>query len=298
MGLMDKFKKGGGGFLNNVDALIVGLKFTTEPDFGTEAPERAKGDFTPLWVELTVRVDGSEEDQTTHLFAGSADDFVITEDGMGLEPIEGAMLWGSTSFARLYGSMVEHGLEDVEPEEGEPLSFAHVVGARCRFVQVKDEEAMKRAAKNAAKSKGRINAQGQRKGKDGKYYDIRTPEVTEIYSTGNDVSAPKKGKGAKPAPKQAGSVKGAALAKPKIVKQDTDISDFAVETLIDILGDEKDNAISKSKLNLAITKKLVKDPRRDDVRMFLYEDANLLAIAEAGVITYDKASKAQTIALA
>jgi len=294
---MDKFRKGGGGFLNNVDGEVVDLIFTDNPDFGAKAPERKEGDFTALWGALTVQQDGSEEPDTTHLFAGSADDFVITEDGHGLQPVDGAELWGSTPFYRLYSSMVEHGLDDVEPAEDGTLDFSHIAGHRYRFVQVRDEEAMARTAKTYRKSRGKINEKGQRKGKDGKYYDLRALEVSEVYD--GDAPAPKAARTARPVVgKATAPVKPAARGKaPARGNGEADIAEFAKATLLDILGSAKGNTISKSGLNLAITRKLVKDARRDDVRRYLYDDSALEAIEADGEIEYDKSGKAQTITL-
>jgi len=305
MGLLAKFKKGGG-FLHNVDGLVVGYSFTTQPDFGgdREQPERKEGDFTALWCALTVRTDGSEANETTHLFAGSGDDFVISEDGLSLEPVNNASLWGNTAFAQFYESLVQHGVEDVDIEDGEPLNFGHIIGARVRFVQEKDEEAMKRAAKGAAKSRGRINAQGQKKGKDGKFYDIRTLRVSEVYSTGNTIPTEGKPSGgsktaaaAKPAAKAVVKGRPSQTAAAQAAATDGSIAEFAEDTLVEILGKEKGKKISKTKMNLAVTRALPQDDRREDVRKYLYDDTNLEALAERGVITYDKASKEQTIAL-
>jgi hypothetical protein len=306
MGLLDKFRKGGGGFLNNVDGLVTDLRFTTEPDFGGEAKARKEGESTPLWAVLTVRVDGDEKgDQATHLYAGAADEFVISEDGRSLTPaVDGAMLWGGTAFLQFYESLVK-GDEtiDVDAEEDGTLNFSAVVGVRARFIQVKDVEAMARAAKKAGASKGKINAQGQRKGKDGKFYDQRALQVSEVYSTGNEVDAAEeapKAKGAtRPTTKTTSPSKGAVAAKPVAAKAAkvvaNAVGDFAEVVLLDILGGAKNNTIKKSELNLAVTRKLVKDDRREDVRKYLFEDANLAAIETAGKIVLDGTGSAQTI---
>jgi len=298
MGLLSKFKKGGG-FLHNVDGVIVDYKVTDDPDFGGEAPARKEGAFVPLWVELTVRQDGSDTPDTTHLFAGDSADFIISEDGHTLEPVEGASFWGSTAFARFYESLVEHGLPDVDIEDGAPITFEHMINWRVRFVQVKDEEAMARAAKNAAKSKGKINAAGQRKGKDGKYYDIRTLEVSAVYGEADATPV------GKPPTARRGRY-GSRLAEAEATVQSerrqaaastSGLAAFAEETLLAILGDAKNNTLSKTDLNLAITRRLIKDARREDVRRYLYDDANLEALAADGTITYKKSGKAQTISL-
>lgn len=296
MSLRDRFRKGGGGFLNNVDGLIIDYRFTTEPDFGTDAPARQRKDeeSTPLWVELTVRQDGQEKTESTHLYAGAADDFVISEDGKTLSPAsDDAMLWGGTAFLQFYGSLCDNAPEKFDPdvEAGDDLNFEHIIGARVRFVQVKDEDAMKRAAKKAAQSKGKINAQGQKKGKDGKYYDIRTLQVSEVYSLNNEVDAPAPVKGKSARPTQ-GQVKGSTktTSPSKSAKGDGDIAEFAEVTLLELIGASKSKSLKKSELNLAVTRKLVNgdEEQREAVRIFLTTEANLKALAESGSISYDK----------
>jgi hypothetical protein len=285
-GLLSKFKKGGGGFLNQVDGVIAGFTFTTEPEFGGNASGGApKGDGTPLWVALTAQVDGAEKPETTHLFAGyNADDFVISEDGSSLTPaVDGASLWGGTAFAQFYESAVTNGLTDVEPTEDGTMNFGGLIGARVRFVQVKDEGAMKRAAKNFRTSKGKVNEQGQKKGKDGKFYDIRTLQVEKVYSEGNAVGPQSAKKTtAKPAAKPAPAGK-KPVAKSAPAE---DVTDAATIALTEILAKNADG-LPKTKLNLAVTRHLVAHPQREAIRTFLADDANLDTLAEAGVITYD-----------
>jgi len=312
MGILNAFRKSGGGFLNNVDGVIVDYSFTTEPDFGGEQRER-QGDAksTPLWVKLTVRQDGSEANESTHLDAGAADDFVISDDGHTLEPVGDAKLWGNTGWMKLIVSLVENGVQEPEWEPGQPISFTEIIGQRVRFVQVKDEERMNRSAESFKKNKGQTrkyyNELGQKKGKDGKYYDQRALQVSQVYGT-VDVAALSTSKpAAKTSAKSAATSSKASKATTKAQAADASASvkDFAGEVLTTILGNAKDNKVSKSKMNYEVTRLFAtpayKDRAttdRDPVRKFLYEDANLEAFAAEGLITFDKSSKDQTIALA
>src|SRR5258706_1295764 len=192
MGLLERFRKGGGGFLNNVEAVITGFRFTTNPDFGSEreSTPAKDGAITKLWFALTVVQDGGKP-ETTHLDAGGVDGFEISNDGQTLTPADTAtMLWGGTAFLKFYASLVEGGLtEPADVEPGDPLDFSHILGVRARFVQVKDEDAQKRNAENVRKNKGNarkfFNAEGERKGKDGKYYAVRNLQVERVISEGN-----------------------------------------------------------------------------------------------------------------
>lgn len=290
MGLLDKFRKGGG-FLNNVDGLVIAGGFTVTPDFGNGPQEQEvkEGNSTPLWYAVQIRVDGGDKVDSLNLYAGSADDFVISEDGQTLTPAtEGAAMWGGTAFQKFYESFVLNGGEDVEPEEDGSLNFGRIVGARARFVQVKDEDAMKRAAKNYKKSKGKINELGQRKGTDGKFYDQKSLQVESVYSLDNDVTeaaAPVSGKGKKAV---AGKTAGNATKQAKGPVAPA-IDEFAQETLIALLKKAKGNTLKQTDLNVQVTRALVNDSaRREDVRKFLTTPANLQAIAESGAITFNK----------
>lgn len=312
MSLLDKFRKGGGGFLNNVEGVITSYQFTTNPDFGTERPakEAKEGDITKLWFALTVLQDGGKP-ETTHLDAGGADEFVISDDGQTLTPIsEATMLWGGTAFLKFYASLVEGGLtEPADPAPGEPLTFEHINGVRARFIQVKDEDATRRTIENFKKNKGNtrkyFNAEGERKGKDDKYYAQRNLQVERVISEGNAVDAAP----ATPPPAKAGKapVKAiAAVAKPatKVAAKgngkavDVEIVELSKGTLVNILADAKDNTVKKVELNLAVTKRLVGNPHRDAVRLWLFDDGNLATLATEGLISYDKAGTGQKIALA
>ena len=280
MGLLDRFRKGGGGFLNNVDGLITAFRFTTDPDFGGKTFDASKAKMLKLWAAVTVLVDGSTKPETVHLDAGDSDGLVISEDGQALTPAtEEAMLWGNTPFMKFYESAVNapNGITDVEPEEDGTLNFGGLVGVRTRFVQVKDEEADAKLAKwvkaNPKKAAGKYNEAGERKGKDGKYYGARNPQVTEVYSTGNDVSGAvaarptttttsptKRGTAAPVAPRKA---KGNGHAA------DVAIVGFSKTTLYGILEAAKGNTITVRGLNMAVTRALPDDPRREAVRTYL-----------------------------
>ena len=173
-GISSKFKRGGGGYLNGVDGVIRSLTFTTEPDFGKGA-QASSGDKVMLWGVLTLQQDGEEGEETTHLFAGDSEGFVISEDGKTLTPTsDDVQLWGDTALMQFYESMVANDFEDTEVGADGSLDFSGVENQRVRFVQVKDEKLMERSAKTHLKSKGKINELGQKKGSDGKFYDQRT----------------------------------------------------------------------------------------------------------------------------
>ena len=115
------FKKSGG-FLNGVDGVISGYQFTDEFNgvafVAGKDPKTKKERFHSLYTVLSVRVDGADEDVTTTLFTGGADDFEVTDDGHTLSPIEeGRELGANTPFAKLVVSLVEAGFPESRSEE-------------------------------------------------------------------------------------------------------------------------------------------------------------------------------------
>lgn len=282
------FKKGGG-FLNNVVGTITDYEFT--PDFpGGDGKKNNKSDFTPLYFVLTAEVDGAEKPATTTLFAGSADEFEISEDGKTLTAVDdSAGIRSNSDLGRFVASMVAAGFDENNlPEDGEDINYESFIGQRVNFVQVKDEDAMAKQAKNWRKSNGKYNEQGQKKGKDGKYYNLTYLTVDQVL--GEAAPAPKatasKGKPA------AAAAKGKAVAGKPNGKVAVDIEALATETLLGILEDN-DGEIAKSKLPQAIAKKLgVKHPNREEVRKMVYSDDFLTT--ENGW-SYDQSSRNQLI---
>jgi hypothetical protein len=258
------FKKSGGGFLNNVDGVISGYQMTDEFNGVAFTPGRVNGKekFHSLYCVLSARVDGAEEDVTTTLFVGGADDFEISEDGHTLTPVEdGRELGANTAFAKLITSLVEAGFPETNLPEDE-INFESIIGTRVRFVQRTDVEGTKKLGKRKDK-------------KTGKEYDRQDLVIEQVYSlpgasapTAAGKAAPK----AKATAAKAGGKKAAAAAT-----QGEDVAELASSTLIDILG-ENDGSISKAKLGMAVLKKLMKHAQREDVRKFLADNDSLGSI--------------------
>lgn len=262
------FKKSGG-FLNGVDGVISGYQFTDEFNgvafVAGKDPKTKKERFHSLYTVLSVRVDGADEDVTTTLFTGGADDFEITDDGHTLSPIEeGRELGANTAFAKLVVSLVEAGFPESNLPE-DVINFESIIGTRARFEQRVNVEDTKKLGKRKDK-------------KTGKEYERQDLVITQVYEL-----ASKSGKTAPKAP-----VKGAKSAKPAV----QDISELAGKALLEIVQ-AAGGSITKAKLSMkTLTTPLLKgNPNRDAVRKFLCDgDDNLEAIAETGIVTYDKST--------
>lgn len=279
------FKKGGGR-LNGVDGVITGYEFTTTYPFG-DGNQKKKSDFNSLYFVQSVRQDGADEDILDPLWAGNADNFEISDDGLTITPVEEGFGIGLNSdLGKFINSMCENGFPETNlPDDNEPINYEAIIGTRCRFVQVaqvgRDGKPMKRVAK-AGKYKG-------------KEFDQTSTQVSAVLALPGDKSSSKAGKPAKTAGKVAGPVKG------KAAKAD-DVSDLAKETLLSILADQDDNSIAKAKIRMKIFglfgAKHPQRAQRDAVVKYLFDDDNLTTLAESGEISYDAADKDQIISAA
>ena len=277
---LSQFKKGGG-FLNNVDGTITGYKWTDQPPGDGE--RSSKSDFTPLFFVLSARPDGADADVTTSLFAGSADDFEISDDGLSLEPLnEGNGLREGTALYTFLESLVNAGFPESNfPDDPAIINFEPIIGTRVTFVQIKDTKGMERAAAKYKSSNGKFNEKGQRKDKKtGKYYDLSSPGVSAVLALPG-ADGPKAGKGAKGA-------KGSTKAKEE--PETDELNDEAVEALMAVL-ENADGSIARAKLTVAISKKVgLKNPNREALRKLTFSE-DFLATEQGW--SYDK--KKQTI---
>jgi hypothetical protein len=266
MGARPSSFKGGGGFLNNVDGVFSDYSFLDSFP-GQDAPKDAK--FTPLYLNVTAEVDGAEEPQSTTLFAGSADDFEISDDGKTITPVtEGGSLRKGTPAARFLETLVRptgggEGLDEaLLPEDDEPINYEAFLSNRVRFVQERDEKAIEKNKKNYRKSGGKFNEDGYKKGKDGKFYAPTNVVIETVYGA------------AEVAPK-ATAKKGAAVKPAASTKKTPKVDELQVladETLLAIL-DENEGTIGHAKLPAKIVTKLgSKHPRREEVRKLMLSD--------------------------
>lgn len=307
MGLRERTNRGGGGFWNGVVVLFTDYRFTTELPGGKEQ----EGDgFKRLFCQLFGRVDGSDKVESTHLWLGSADDFVISEDGKTLSPVgEDSNIWRGTPFTLLYNSFVDNGGPDNDNEPGGDITLQNLLGHRCELKQIIDEGQQennrKYYQKNQAKAKKNgFNEKGERKQKDGdKFYPPKTPVVTRVVESGLDISAAAMKKAAsKNKPVAAGSgTKPASSSKP-VADNSDELADFTKNMVLEILGGAKDNKIAKTGLNVAVTRYFQQpdyrnDDRRDAARRLAYDDTFLTGMAGEGLITYAKSGKDQVLAL-
>lgn len=277
------FKKGGGGFLKGVDGVISGYEFHGRLFNGDDFVPGKDKDGKPLfhWLNCTLsaRVDGADEDVTTTLSVGGYDDFEISDDGHTLTAVEdGRELGANTSFAKLISSLVEAGFPETNLPE-DVINFESIIGTRVRFEQRVNAD-MK------AKGKKRIDKKTK------KEYDYTDLVIDQVYSLpGTAAAAVPVAKAAKPAAAAAKGAKGKQA--PAAAAANTDVADLAVSTVQTILAEAEGGTISKTKMEMKVTGKLMKHDLREPVRKFVANDENLSAIDG---VTYDAATKTLSIA--
>lgn len=246
-----QFKKSGG-FLNNVEGIIADYQFTDS--FPGADNKKKKGDFNPLYVILSARVDGADEDVTTTMFAGSSDDFEISEDGKTLEPLaEGGSLRTGTPFFKFLESLIEHGFPDSNFEE-DVINFEPMIGTRVTYVQVVDEEATKRL--------------GKKKSKDGKKEYARTDlKVSAVLA----LPAAEAKSGGKSNLKAVAGGKGKAKQEEP-ESDENEFNDDAVKALVAVI-DDAGGEVAKAKLSVKLAQKIgLKNPNREAIRALALSD--------------------------
>ena len=280
--------RAGGGFLNNVDGVIVGYLFTACPPQSRQAGE---------WVYLvpSIRVDGSEEDVTQHLFLGAIERYEISDNGQSLTMVDGASvtIGAKTPAGRFLASLIAQGFPESrlpDLEQGEALNLEAMVGTRLRFVQEVDEASTLKIGKRKDK-------------RTGKEYDRTNTLVAAVLALpGEDGGKAKGTKGARPlgtptpaskrAPKTTHS--SARLVTSVLMNTAHDgtnspdgLQDAADTVLLEIVAAATNNIVARRSLSLEVTKRRLKDPQRDALRELIYGEAYLTGAAERGLITFN-----------
>ncbi len=267
------FKKGGGGFLNNVDGVFADYNFTTDPPFERKAKKGS--DWNPLFAVVTAQVDGADEPVTTTISVGSADDFEIEDDGKTLVPVDdNVQLPASFGWGILIESLVAAGFPESNLPE-DRINYEAILGTRVRFSQRKNEVM-------AAKGKKRKDK------KTGKEYDYTDLVVSQVYALPEAEEAPKGKSSSK-------TSKAAAGGKTNGKAKEVSVEEQGAEILLSILN-ANEGSLPKSKLPVKLAGAIAaKDPRREELRKLIYSDDFL---SEEMGWTYDKSSKTQVIELA
>lgn len=297
-------KGGGGGFLNNVDATIVGYEFTDdiltkegrqpyEPrTYKDTKTGRMKPSFHWMNAIVDFLVDGAAEPVQKLMRVGAFDAFSsIEDDGHTLVPVnenygQGSNIdWGLFTDSLCTPAVGKGFPEELLPED--ELNWSNIIGTRVRLVQRVNEEANKKFGK-------RKDATGEEK------YDRTDLVVEEVYQLPGTKAASKgaqkaastsngAGKVAPQAAKANGKANGKAHATDELTSEELDA--LCSSTLMEVLA-EAGKPMQKGRLTLPIHEKLDGNPYLQQVYNRCRDD-NFLAMEDGW--TYNKAK--QTLAL-
>ena len=228
------FKRGGGKF-NGVEGLITGYEFTTVYPFG-EGNTSKKSEFNSLYFVLKAKMDGADVEEVEPLWAGNADNFEISDDGLTITPVEpGFGIGASSDLGKFIASMCEKGFPETDlPEDDEPINYEAIIGWRVSFVQVQQVD-------KAGKPMTRVVKKGTHKGKT---FPVTAVQVSQVI--GKEGVAASRGK----TTVVAKGAKKATNGSGKVVKG-PDVSELALETLTQVL-DQADGSIPKRRLQMKV----------------------------------------------
>lgn len=267
----ETFRKGGGGFLNGTDGTITGYRFTDEFNGVEFEPGNKPGTKDPKfhsgYMEISVRVDGADEDVTQNLFFGGYEDYVVSEDGLTLTTEdEGECSIGqNTAVAKFIASLVDANFPvDRLSDDPNSINFEPIVGTRVRFGQeaVMDKD---------GKPRMRVAKKGKFKGKS---FPDTTTIIAQVYDLpGKAGKKGKKSDAAEPVKAGKGKTKPAAEEADEDGDEETPTT-LATAFLIKVVTANK-GKMPKGKVSMQLLKpenKLYKHPEREAIRKLLNSD--------------------------
>lgn len=259
---MSRFRKATGGFLDGVDCTITNYQFTDEFNGQPFEPGQVKDPKTGKMKEkfhrlncvVSFKADGADEDVTINMFAGGADDFEVSDDGHILTPVEaGWTLGGGTELATFVASLESAGHPGAQGDDLDTIDFLPIIGWRVRTVRVVNAE--------------KTQQFGKTKSKDGKKeYDRKDLVVDKVYEG--------------PAVKAKGATKPATKGAKAKATPEVDIVGLASAAILELVS----KPTTKNKLGTVVLQKMLKDPNRDAIRTWLFNDDNLDSLVADEVI--------------
>lgn len=235
MGFRESIKKGGKGFLNNVDVTFKGYRFTDRFEGETEASDK-------LYFVPQLHVDGADEPVSQHIFIGKNfdDNYVISKDGQELTTADespvtipfvmpfGRFLDSLLNAAEKAGVDIEAELPDLS--SGEPLNLETLVGRRFRVKQEVDAKGNETQGKRKVKRNGKIVE-----------YDRTNTVIEAILGTAN------------------GNGNGKSTGAKKSSGEDVDA--LAAQYMRDVLANGPEN---RKNLRIAVVKSLLKLKQKNE----------------------------------
>ncbi len=262
----------GGGYLNEVDADLVGYAFEIGETTTIKRGKNKGQPFTPLSLTPAFAIDGDDssksDPKTQRLLIGNASQFgdvddptsIVSEDGLTLQRGPSGWGLGRGEAGTFMDSLIEAGFPAARFAESDTeINLEPMIGTRVRLKQVVNIEKTKN--------------QGKQKGKDGREYDRKDLIVAAVHAVPNGNGSNGHGTGQGGVSKVAGK---AVKGKPAV--EEVDIEALSAKTLRNILRKQKDETIGVAKLSMAVLKAITDDDNREEVREFLGDAKNLAKI--------------------
>ena len=255
---------------SDFDAAVADAKFTKEP------PDNYPAEGNPIFAVITYRREDnvSEEEKTLPVYynlGGKAgDEFDISDDGVGLIPKgdEYSAIRKGSKFDLWKCSLENEGVSAAITEAGD---LSKLVGLRGHWRRVEDAKLL---------GKAREFGDDKRKSK----FPPQTLVCVKLLGMPGE-----KGKGGTATTSAAASSNGG----------DFDLDSATMDYLLKVIDAEPTKTVQRSTLVLKLNKAAMADvAHRKDIAKRGSDEAFLVKLAEAGIVTYDPAAKPQIVGAA
>ena len=280
-------RKSGGGFWKGQTGTLTGYRWTDQingEDFVPGKKPGTKDDkFHSLFMEVSVRKEGADEDQTFLLFGGDYDAYEISQDELTLTSPEGGecSIGDNTGVIQFMASYCAcpPANEEMFSDDPDSINYEPMIGSRVQFDEVdvldKNGDKLMRKAK-----KGKFA---------GKEFPVRAVIVSEVYELAGAKNAAK-GRGQTTSTSRVNG-KGNKAVEPDAI----DVAEVAATALLQYLESAPGKKLNVQKLKAKVATdaqfkgnaQLAKDVYA------LYEDGDIFG--DISEITYNK--KAGTLEL-
>lgn len=255
-------KAGSGGRLNNVDGTITGYRWTDEfrgePFEAGNYPGTKDPKFHWLFLELSYRIDGADEDAIEPLKAGDFEQFEVSEDGLTLTNVNGGecVLRENQPAMIFVKSLVDANFDENRlSDDPDSINYEPIIGTRVRFSQTP-------LLDRNGNAKTKVVSKGTHKGKT---FPVTTTTVDQVYEL------PGK-KAAKGTSKVDAKGKKAEVADND---EESSVEDLAKAFILKVVADAPKGKLAKAKVSMALLKPefgMFKHPEREPVRKLLLSD--------------------------
>lgn len=275
--------KEGSNLFDNVNARIVGFKFSKE------APDGYTVEGNPIfaWVDLLLDGEGPEDErkvnQSYSLGGQSGDNYTISDDGFGLIPAKGvetAPLRKDSKWGTFTSVAETSGIPKPVMQEGD--MGAALIGLYGHFKRVADKER---------------NFGDDQRTKPGQQKKTKFPPSTLVCVKIHALPGQAAVKPATGAVNASAPAPAAAPSAPATSAPTGDDLDLQTAGYLETVLKSKGGSAQRSTLTLLISKAAMAEPNRQDIARRATDENFLKSLTEAGIVSYDPASKPQTVSL-